>query len=60
MDGIGLLVRDLDAELLLYRHNNLDGIQAVQTKVVGEVGSGLDLYGIMSVKSLLKKKKISP
>ena len=49
MNGIGLLVRDLDAELLLYRHNNLDGIQAVQTKVVGEVGSGLDLYGIMSV-----------
>jgi hypothetical protein len=43
VDGIGILIGDLDAELLLYRHDNLDRVQAVQAEVVGEVSSGLDL-----------------
>lgn len=59
VDGIGLLVGDLDAELLLYRHNNLNGIQAIETKVVGEVGSGLDLYAIMSVQQFLTMRLLA-
>lgn len=43
MDGVGVLVGDLDAELLLNGHDDLDGVQAVEAEVVGEVGSGLDL-----------------
>jgi hypothetical protein len=65
VDLVGLLVGDLNAELLLSRsleswllifsegnklsayllngHDNLDGIQAVQTEVVGEVGNTVDL-----------------
>lgn len=34
MDSIGILVGDLNAEFLLYRHNNLNGIQAIKTQVV--------------------------
>lgn len=74
VDGICVLVGDLDAELLYYipvsamnsyllcdqelssalhkgqspyllnGHHNLDGVQAVQAQVVGEVCVGLDLY----------------
>ena len=44
VDLVGLLVGDLNAELLLYRHDNLDGVQAVQAEVVAEVGGGLDLW----------------
>jgi hypothetical protein len=29
---------------LFYRHNNLDGVQAVESQVVGEVGVLLDLF----------------
>ena len=43
VDLVGLLVGDLNAELLLYRHDDLDGVQAVQAEVVVEVGGGLDL-----------------
>lgn len=64
MDLVGLLVRDLNAELLLKQsencaigfseenisatyllngHDHLDGIQAVQTEVVGEVRDAVDL-----------------
>ena len=43
VDLVGLLVGDLNAELLLYRHDDLDGVQAVQAEVVAEVGGGLDL-----------------
>jgi hypothetical protein len=49
VDGVGILIGDLDAELLLYRHNNLNGVQAVQAKVVCEVSSGLDLYQMLLV-----------
>ena len=43
VDLVGLLVGDLNAELLLYRHDDLDRVQAVQAEVVAEVGRGLDL-----------------
>ena len=36
--------RDLDAELLLAGHDDLDGVEAVEAEVVGEVGGGLDLW----------------
>lgn len=48
VNGIGVLVGDLDAELLLDGHDDLDGIEAVKTEVVGEVSGGLDL-GLGSV-----------
>ena len=35
-DRIGLLIRDLDGELFLNRHHHLDGVQAVESKVLGE------------------------
>lgn len=43
VDAVGVLVRDLDAELLLDGHDDLDGVEAVEAEVVGEVGGGLDL-----------------
>jgi hypothetical protein len=45
VDGISILVGDLNAELLLDGHDDLDGVEAVQTEVIGEVGSGFDLRG---------------
>lgn len=44
VDGVGLLVGNLDAEFLLDGHDDLDGVKAVQAEVVGEVSGGLDLY----------------
>ena len=46
MDGIGVLVGDLDAELLLDSHDNFDGVERVEAEVVGEVSYGLDLEGV--------------
>ena len=43
MDRVGVLVGNLDAELLLNGHDDLNGVKAVKTEVVGEVGGGLDL-----------------
>jgi hypothetical protein len=43
VNAVGVLVGDLDAELLLDGHDDLDGIEAVKTEVVGEVSGGLDL-----------------
>lgn len=43
VDGVGLLIRDLDGELLLNGHDNLDGVKRVKTEVLGEVGSGGEL-----------------
>lgn len=43
VDGVGVLVGDLDAELLLDGHNDLNGVETVQAEVVGEVSGGLDL-----------------
>lgn len=44
MNGIGILVGNLNAELLLDGHDNLDGIEAVETKIVGEVSGRLELF----------------
>ena len=44
VDSVGVLVGDLDAELLLDSHDDLDGVKAVQAEIVREVGGGLDLY----------------
>lgn len=44
MDGVGILVGDLDAELLLDGHDDLDGVKGVEAEVVSEVSGGLDLY----------------
>lgn len=44
VDGIRLLVRNLDAELFLDRHHDLDGIQAIQAQVILEVRCACDLY----------------
>lgn len=36
LDGIGILVGNLNTKLLLDGHNSLDNVEAVQTKVLGE------------------------
>lgn len=43
MDRVGILVGDLDAELLLDGHDDFDGVERVEAEVVGEVSGGLDL-----------------
>lgn len=43
VDGVGILVGDLDAELLLDGHDDLDGVERVEAEVVGEVSGRLDL-----------------
>lgn len=45
VDGVGVLVGDLDAEFLLDGHDDFDGVEGVEAEVVGEVGDGLDLWG---------------
>ena len=45
VDGVRILVGDLDAELLLNRHHNLNGVQAIQTQVVCEVSLFCDWQG---------------
>src|SRR5687768_15727702 len=42
-DLLGLLVRDLDAELLLEGHHELDDVQRVCSQVIGEAGLQRDL-----------------
>lgn len=46
MDAVSVLVGDLDAELLLDGHDDLNGVEAVEAEVVGEVGGGFDLLGV--------------
>jgi len=48
VNGIGLLVRDLNAELLFNGHHDFDRIQAVQTQVILEVRCAADLVAIVS------------
>lgn len=48
MDAVGILVGDLDAELLLDGHDDLNGVEAVETEVVGEVSGGLDLGRLLA------------
>lgn len=43
LDFISILVRDLNRELFLNGHDDLDGVKTVKTKVVGEVGIQRDL-----------------
>jgi hypothetical protein len=40
---IRLFVRDVDVELLLEGHHQLDGVQAVAAEVLHETGVGLEL-----------------
>jgi len=40
------IVRDLDAELFLEGHDELDGVEAVRTQVLDEVGAIDDLLGL--------------
>lgn len=47
MDGVGVLVGDLNAEFLLDGHDDLDGVKRVETEVVGEVSGGLDLFELV-------------
>lgn len=47
VDGIGLLVWDLDAEFLLNRHDHLHGIQTVEPKVIVEMGGAGNLSSIV-------------
>ena len=44
VDRVGILIGDLNAELLLDSHDDLDGVKRVETEVVGEVSGGLDLF----------------
>src|SRR6056297_196423 len=39
LDGLGGVVRDLDAELLLERHHQLDGVERVRAEIVDEAGA---------------------
>lgn len=43
MDGVGVLVGNLDAKLLLDGHDDFDGVEGVEAEIIGEVGDGLDL-----------------
>lgn len=43
VDGVGILVGDLNAEFLLNGHDDLNGVERVETEVVGEVSAGTDL-----------------
>ena len=52
VDAVGVLVGDLDAELLLDGHDDLDGVEAVETEVVGEVGGGLDVGRVVDLEGM--------
>jgi hypothetical protein len=55
VDGVGVLVGDLNAELLLDGHDNLDGVKRVETEVVGEVSGGLDVGNIVNLIKALQQ-----
>jgi len=42
---------------LFYRHDNLNCVQAVQTKIVREVRSGLDLLDVSDMKAAYRVAK---
>src|SRR4051794_40509697 len=52
LDVLGLLVGDLDLELLLHRHHQLDDVEAVGAEVLDEGRLGLDL--VLSHPELLR------
>jgi hypothetical protein len=43
LDVLGLLVGNLDLELLLHGHHQLDDVERVGAEVLDEAGGGLDL-----------------
>src|SRR3954447_5502797 len=45
-DGLGCVVRNFDVEFFLERHDELDGVETVRTKVINEVGVVLNLLGL--------------
>lgn len=53
VNGISILIRNLNAEFLLDRHHYLHSVEAVQAKVVGKVSSGLDLFHMENAMSVL-------
>lgn len=48
VNGISILVGDLDRELFLNGHDNFDCIQTVQTKILDKVGLGCHLMAIIA------------
>src|SRR6056297_139362 len=44
-DGLSGVIRDLDVELFLERHHELDGVEAVGAEVIDEVGIVRHLVG---------------
>lgn len=55
VDGVGVLVGDLNAEFLLDGHDDLDGVKRVETEVVGEVSGGLDVGNIVDLIKALQQ-----
>lgn len=51
VNGISLLVWNLNAELFLNSHDYLNSVETVQTKIVGEMGSTRDLQDIRTTDS---------
>lgn len=49
---IGLGVGNFNGKLILDGHNDLDGIQRIQTQIVGKLGRGGDLGGVDLVEVL--------
>src|SRR5690606_32204969 len=45
-DLLGILVGDLDAELLLESHHELDDVERIGSEIVGEAGIGRDFVGL--------------
>jgi hypothetical protein len=45
-DLLDLFVRDLDAELFLQRHDQLNHVQRIGVQVLDELGIGCDLLGL--------------
>lgn len=55
VDGVGVLVGDLNAEFLLNGHDDLNGVEAVEAEVVGEVSGGLDVGSIVDLVETLEQ-----
>lgn len=55
VDVVGILVGNLDAELLLDGHDDLDGVEAVEAEVVGEVSGALDVGWVVDLIEALQQ-----
>jgi hypothetical protein len=55
VDGVSLLVGDLNAEFLLDGHHNLDGVETVKSEIVREVGGAVDLASIINLVKVLQE-----